>query len=165
MADDEYSRLELRLRRILEQTALPPGELSRLTEQIAGLHDDRTLRQISKVVADMEAFSVEFSGLLPARISNPSRGGLLELVKEVRKIAQRNGPREAQKRKRGRPTEIPEERKEKALAMKEAGEVNRAIAAVIYDCKRPTLRQCTNVPSILNAYKKKRDRQKDPSKK
>lgn len=56
------------------------------------------------------------------------------------------------KRKRGRPTEIADERKQRALAV----QGGKARAQILYGTKHPTPQQVKNVPTILRHYLKQR---------
>ena len=59
------------------------------------------------------------------------------------------------KKKRGRPPEIPDERKEHAMKEKDAKGTNRDAAKIIYEVLYPTPQQVKNVPSILRQYRAK----------
>lgn len=62
------------------------------------------------------------------------------------------------KRKRGRPQEIPDERKLAAATLKSEGGTNKQIAALIYDTKHPSDQQRRNVPGILRHHRQKLER-------
>jgi hypothetical protein len=71
-------------------------------------------------------------------------------------------------RKRGRPQTIPDERKQKAIAVKENGGSNKAAAVELYGVRRPSIQQVKNVPTILRHFrqgmKKSESESKKPSK-
>jgi hypothetical protein len=56
------------------------------------------------------------------------------------------------KNTRGRPQEIPDERKERALVAKKEGATSKQLAAILYDTKRPSTRQRSDVSNILKHY-------------
>jgi len=56
---------------------------------------------------------------------------------------------------RGRPQEIPEEKKIAAAGLKASGGSNKDIASVFYDTKFPSTQQKKNVPSILRHHRQK----------
>ncbi len=58
-------------------------------------------------------------------------------------------------RRRGRPQEIPDERKKVAADLKASGASNDRAAAAIYNVKYPTTQQKKNVPAILKNYERK----------
>jgi len=60
------------------------------------------------------------------------------------------------RKRRGRPTEIPFAAKEAALAIKEAGGTNRAVASKLYNTPYPSVQQVKNVSAILRNYLKSR---------
>jgi hypothetical protein len=58
-------------------------------------------------------------------------------------------------RGRGRPVEIKDELKRKALELKLGGGTNREAAQVIYNTRHPSAQQVKNVPSILRHYEQR----------
>ena len=58
------------------------------------------------------------------------------------------------KRRRGRPTTIPDELKRKALAAKCEGKSNKELAKILYTNTYPSPQQVKNVPSILRHFRK-----------
>jgi hypothetical protein len=60
-----------------------------------------------------------------------------------------------ERKKRGRPPRIPDDRKEQAQRAKTKGKSNRKCAEILYGTKHVTDRQVRNVPSILKHYAKK----------
>ena len=64
----------------------------------------------------------------------------------------------AGKRERGRPQQIPDERKAAAAAKKASGGTNRDAAMAIYNTRRPTPQQVKNVSATLKNYERKRSR-------
>lgn len=84
-----------------------------------------------KVVLEIDA---------PARIAEPSEKVL---------------PQEPQKRPRGRPAKIPQERKDKALEVRTSGGGNREAAKILYGTEEPKKTQRDSVSAILKAHCKK----------
>jgi len=68
----------------------------------------------------------------------------------------------AERKKRGRPPKIPDDRKEQAQRAKDSGKTNRQCAQMLYDTVYPTVGQIKNVTSILNHYRKKRRHREAP---
>ena len=66
-----------------------------------------------------------------------------------------------ERKRRGRPQTISDEKKKAALELKESGGTNAGAAALLYDTKFPDNRQKRNVPSILKNYKKKQNQQRE----
>jgi len=62
---------------------------------------------------------------------------------------------EPQKKPRGRPVEIPEERKAAALQLKRNGGTDLDAAKILYGKNQPSKRQCDNVYAILASYCRK----------
>jgi hypothetical protein len=58
-------------------------------------------------------------------------------------------------KKRGRPQNIPDDRKRRALKVKTDGGTNREAARALYDVPYPTPQQVKNVPTILRHFVKK----------
>jgi hypothetical protein len=59
------------------------------------------------------------------------------------------------RRRRGRPEEVPDLRKVAALAVLNQGKSNREAAKALHATKNPTAKQVSNLPSIMNNFKKK----------
>jgi hypothetical protein len=61
-------------------------------------------------------------------------------------------PQSSEKRKRGRPQTIPDERKAEAAKLKASGGTYKLVAVLLYDDKYPTVQQVKNVHSILRHF-------------
>ena len=77
-----------------------------------------------------------------------------EILAPPRPRRTETGPPRANRRRRGRPITIPNERKRAALECKAKGGSNRDAAVLLYDKKYPTPQEVKNVPSILRHYEK-----------
>jgi hypothetical protein len=64
------------------------------------------------------------------------------------------------KRKRGRPTSISVEAKQKALAARRLGAHGKEIAQLLYEVRRPTTRQVKDVSKVLKHYEQSLERAK-----
>jgi hypothetical protein len=64
-------------------------------------------------------------------------------------------PESGERRQRGRPLEIADDKKVAAAKLKAAGGTNKDAAALLYDTKYPTVQQKKNVSSILRYHKQK----------
>jgi hypothetical protein len=67
-------------------------------------------------------------------------------------------PKPPEKRKRGRPQKIPDERKKAAADLKASGASNDEAAAAIYNVRYPTSQQKKNVSAILKHYERRLNR-------
>jgi len=76
----------------------------------------------------------------------------LSLLRAAKLTSDRDRPSRSQ---RGRPQEIPDERKAAAAAVKASGGSNKEAAAALYNTKRPTQQQAKNVPAILKHFQQK----------
>jgi hypothetical protein len=61
---------------------------------------------------------------------------------------------QVKRRRRGRPTDIPETRKAAALQIKEQGGKPKEVARILYDVRNPTSRQRNNIYAILKHYER-----------
>ena len=84
------------------------------------------------------------------------RVSLTKATPDLRRIQELLGGVPPVRRKRGRPSRIPDERKEQALAAKRAGASNREVARILYGVKHPSPSQIRAVPAILHNYERRK---------
>jgi hypothetical protein len=137
---------------------------------VADIPEQREIEQITEAqtatLSQVATLRAGLSNALPLRVKGRAAGLLKEirehgstasneeLMQAVAALIEALPRQPAEKRKRGRPTEISSDRKAKALAKKGAGASNRECAAILYETTDPTERQVKNVPSILGHYSK-----------
>jgi hypothetical protein len=84
-----------------------------------------------------------------------------EICEEVlRECGGELAPTPSERKKRGRPQTIPDERKALALAVKQSGGSNRDAAMMLYSAQYPKPQQVKNVGTILKHYQEKLKRHK-----
>jgi hypothetical protein len=95
--------------------------------------------------------AAEISKILNTPSSSADRGRAGQLEPIVVAQRQQEPRNDHGVKKRGRPTEIPDERKQRALAVRGG----KARAQILYATKYPTPQQVKNVSSILKHYRRK----------
>ena len=116
--------------------------VQRVTDALKSLPAHDALRQ------EIEPLRVYRDAVLFARVSlskaAPDWRRIEDLLRGVRPV----------RGKRGRPSPIPDERKERALAAKRAGASNKQVAQILYDVKTPTSAQKRGASAILRHYER-----------
>jgi hypothetical protein len=84
----------------------------------------------------------------------------LEIILDTRlpedsTVEQDHNAKPGDTKRRGRPVQIPEERKASALQLKRSGGTDLDAAKILYGTNQPSKRQCDNVHAVLASYRRK----------